>query len=874
MRRSHVIAGAVAFVIAATAAVYALTNDGEIGPALHETANGRVLHPVGVMTPVGNFPTGGALTPNGRYYWAVSTGRGYNDVRIVDVRTNRLVQVLPLPGASGGIAMDPQRPRVYISGVRDSGDPYEKVSKSVQGRAGDVVHVFRYNRDTGRAHFKRKYHVAPPDGTLAPQQYPPNPRAKPRSWPDRLAYSAQTHRLLVPLNLADRAAVIDMRTHKKRYVVVGSYPYGAAIVNHGNTGLVTNEADGTVSVIDLAKGLVTKTIRVGPPLSHPESITVDLRRGLAYVTMANTDHVAVIALRSLSTVASFSLRRPQGFGVSPVDAAIDTARYRLYVAEEGADDIAVLNIRRTTPRLIGRIPTAAFPTDVATGHGRVVWLSAKGYGFGPNLNGPQPFVGHGGEIDINSQTYLPAAIRGDVGVLPRPGRTALAQMTPIAVRQMIPVDRTQPPAHTPLRPNGPIKHVFFIVKENRTYDQVLGDDPRGDGDPSLELFGPSVTPNLHALVRRFPLLDRVYANSEASVDGHYWMSAASVSDYVQKNWMQLYASRGRPDDFGFYAVTWPGNGFLFDQALRQKISFFNYGEAMSGELPVPDKDRTAALTKTMTAKLAHSDLGTSTQSGVGVPAAGSCYTSDSAISHDIKALAHAFDGTKPVGAGASTTSRFSCFQSHFNQQLATKNVPAFNYLVLPNDHTLGTTPGQRTPPAMMADNDYGLGEIVDAISHSSIWKSSAIFVVEDDSQNGSDHVDAHRIPAEVISPYTRQGAVIHDRYDFMSVIRSMELILGMEPLGLNDAVAQPMYDVFTTTPGNAAAYRAIAPQQSRTQFNSPDSPDAALSASLNFHDLDQVPQALLDRILWHAVHGEDSTPPPPGPHGEDASEDP
>jgi DNA-binding beta-propeller fold protein YncE len=873
-RPRWIVAAATALLVGATAAGYALSDDGEIGPARHETANGRVLHPAGVMTQVGNFPTGGALTPNGRFYWSVSTGRGYNDVRIVDVRTNRLVQTLPIPGASGGIVMNRRKPVVYVSGVRDSREPSEMRNKSLPGRHGDLVHVFRYSRHTGRAHYLRKFKVPPPTGSPVPQQYPPNPQAKPKGWPDRLAYSAETRRLLVPLNLADRAVIVDTRTHKKTYAVVGHYPYGAAIVRHGTVGLVSNEADGTVSVIDLGNGLVTTTIRVGPALSHPESITVDPSSGLAYVTMANTDHVAVISLRTMKTVVDFSLQRPQGLGVSPVAAALDRRQHRLYVAEEGADDIAVLNIRRTTPRLVGRIPTAAFPADVAVGHGRVVWLSAKGFGFGPNLNGPQPYTSHDGSIDIDHVTYLPSAIRGDVGVLATPGRTALAHLTPVAARQMIPVDRTQPPAHTPLRPDGPIKHVFFIVKENRTYDQVLGDDPRGDGDRHLELFGPGVTPNLHALVRRFPLLDHAYADSEASVDGHYWMSAATVPDYVQKNWMQFYAARGRPNDFGFYAVTWPGNGFLFDQAMRQNITFFNYGEALAGELPLPDKDRTAALTKSMVAKLAHSDLGIATSTGVGPQAGGHCYPSDSGITHDFKSLAHSFDASRPPGTRLTNTSRFDCFHAHFTQQLATNSVPAFNYLVLPNDHTVGTTPGQRTPQAMMADNDYGLGQVVDLISHSSIWKSSAIFVVEDDSQNGSDHVDAHRVPAEVISPYTRQGAVIHHRYDFLSVVRSMELILGMEPLGLNDAVAEPMYGVFTTKPGNAASYTAIAPQQNRMQVNLRFAPDAALSASLDFSSLDQVPQRLLDRILWHAVHGEDSTPPPPGPNAADSSQDP
>jgi DNA-binding beta-propeller fold protein YncE len=873
MSRKHLVTGVAVLALAATAVTYAVTGEGQIGPALHETGNGRVLHPAGALTEVGNFPTGGALTPNGKFYWAVSTGRGYNDIRIVDVRSNRLLQTVHLPGSSGGIAMNTRKPVVYVSGVHDSRHRDER-QDNLKGRHGDVIHVLRYNRHSGRAKETRVIKTPPPSGSLVPQDFPPDPDSKPVGWPDRLAYSAAGNRLLVPLNLADRALIVNLTTHKKTYAVVGHYPYGAAVVAGGTKGLISNEADGTVSVVQMANGLVTKTIAVGPPLSHPESISVDPRAHRAYVTMANTDHVAVISTTTMKKVADFSLRRSVGLGVSPVAGAVDPIRHRLYVAEEGADDVAVLSISRTMPRLIGRIPTAAFPTDVATSHNRVVWLSAKGFGVGPDLDGPQPVErGGAGGVDINKFDYLPAAVRGDVGVLAAPRTADLPGMTRVAVRQMVPVDRTDPPAHTPLRPNGPIKHVFFVVKENRTYDQILGDDPRGDGDRHLELFGRNVTPNVHSLVRRFPLLDHVYADSEASIDGHFWTSAATVSDYVQKNWMHFYALRGRPDDFGVYAVSWPGNGFLFDQALRQNISFFNYGEAFAGDFPMPDRDRTPALVTMAARKLAHSDIGVNAPGGVGPQPAGSCYPSDRNITANIIALHRSFDGSRPAGGYKTAASRFACFRQHFKQQLATNSVPAFNYMVLPNDHTIGTAHGLRTPQAMVADNDYGLGEVVDTISHSKIWKSSAIFVIEDDSQDGADHVDAHRIPAEVISPYTQAGAVVHHRYDTLSVVRSIELILGMEPLSLNDALAEPMYDVFTSSPVNSAPFNAIVPQQNRLQVNAPDAPDAALSASLDFSNIDQVPQHLLDRILWHAVYGEDSTPPPPGPHAEDESLD-
>ncbi len=856
---------------------------GVIGPKAGVLPDGRVLHPAGRLTKVGNFPTGGALTPDGRFYWAVDTGRGFNDIRIVRVRDGRVIQNVPMPGASGGIAMDPTAHLAYVSGVADSAH-LDQQRPHLPGRSGDVVWVFRYSGRTGHAAFRRLIAVPPPAGSPIPQgvvdvpgfegppeNFPPTNTQR-LAWPDRLAVSPDGRRLLVPLNLADHAAVVDTHSGAVTDVAVGHYPYGAAILRGGRTGLVSNEAAGTVSVIDLASARVTKTIRVGPDLSHPESIVLDPKRARAYVSVTNSDQVAILDTNKLAMVGSVSVDHGSGLGVSPVGLSMTPDGTRLYVAEEGADDLAVFGHTRRAPglRLIGRIPTAEFPTDVATTKTKVVYLSAKNRGVGPNRHGPDPLSPDDSDNAINTFSYLPSIVDGAVGVLARPGATALRRDTHRADASLRPVNHEAAPAGTPLRPGGPIKHVFYIVRENRTYDQILGDLGRGDSDPKLELFGPSVTPNIHALVNRFPLVDHVYADSEASIDGHFWTSAGSVSDYVQKNWYQNYAARGRPYDFGVYSVTWPSTGFLFDQAQKQGISYFNYGEAIAGVVPLTDKDRTAAMTAEVAAKFAHSDLGAGTKIGVGATPAGQCYPNDADIETDAVTKQPVYDATPPAGASPTAESRFDCFQTRFNAQLATGTVPAFNYVVLANDHTVGTTPGKRTPQAMIADNDYGLGQMVDLISHSSIWRSSAIFVIEDDSQDGADHVDAHRIPAAVISPYAPAGAIVHTRYDFLSVIRSIELILGMKPLGLFDRLATPMYDVFSPSPVNLAPYTAIVPPQSRSALNTALSPDAARSAALDFSVPDQMPQRVLDAILWHAVHGEGSQPPPPGP---DASTD-
>jgi len=871
--------------------------------------DGRRLHPAGTLVGVGNFPTGGAATPDGRFYWTVSTGRGYADIRIVSLEHPGVVQVVPVPGSSGGIAMDPRRPVAYVSGVADSSH-LDQQRPGLPGRRGDVVHVFGYDPASGQAAETGVIPVPPPAGTPPPQALPPG-AVPATSWPDRLAVSPDGGTLLVPLNLADAAAVVDVATSAVRYVPTGRYPYGAAILADGRTGLVTNEASGTVSVVDLAAAEKVADVRVGAPLSHPEGIAVDPRAPRAYVALANSDQVAVLDTAAVTLERTLSVERPAGLGTAPVDVAVTPDGGRLLVAESGADEIAVFRLPGSAPdpaeaatasvlaheaqaaappgdgtdgaqtqpaagrvdggfTLLGRVPTADFPAAVAVASpacpgqsarcATLVYLAAKGLGVGPNPDGPSPYLTN--DDNTHSFGYLPNLVSGDVGMLPFPTDGKIVGLTPVASQQLVPTGVGPPPPDTPLRAGGPIQHVFFVVKENRTYDQVLGDVHSGDGDPALTLFGRDVTPNTHALVDRFPLLDHTFADSEASVDGHFWTSAAKVSDYVHKNWFQNYAGRGRPNDFGIYAVSFPANGFLFDQADRQGISYLNYGEAVAGVVPLPDRDRDAAGTAALGRKLAHSDIGP----GLPPVTAGRCYPNDGSIAIDAVTGAPTWDSTPPPGADPRSESRFDCFRQHFTAQLAAGSVPAFNYLVLPNNHTVGTTPGLRTPAALVADNDYGLGQLVDLISHSPIWASSAIFVVEDDSQDGADHVDAHRIPAAVISPYTRPGAVVHTRYDFLSVTRSIELILGMQPLGLFDQLAAPMYDVFTPQPDNAAPFDALPPTVDRLATNTATAPDAALSRTLDFRTPDQIPQPVLDRVLWHAAHGTGSDPPPPGPN--------
>jgi DNA-binding beta-propeller fold protein YncE len=912
-------------VLAAIGASYAAAETGVIGPSTGIQPTGRLLDPVGKMTQLGNFPTGGALTTNGRFLWTLSTGRDHNDIRIVRVASNRrcrlhgkgkpahrrlkkckkrakkkvgkVVQDIPMPGLSGGIAMAPDGRTAYVSGIEDS--PYtDQTLPNAPGAGGDVVHVFNYSPKNGKATETKLFPVPPPDGAPSEQSFPPT--STKASWPRDIAVSPNGKTLLVALNLADYAAIIDTKSGNTRYAKVGPYPYGAGITRDGADGLVTSEVDGTVSVVDLSSGITSKTIQVGPHLSHPESIAMDPKRDRAYVAVTNQDLIAVINTKNFSVERTLSVERPQGTGTTPSYLSVTSDGCDLLSADSGEDAVAVFALgsnrgcdagakakpkkhhkahasgaaaakaghksrkRHAKPfELIGRIPVGSYPTVAVAGpkHKTLAWVSARGIGVGPNTNGPNPNSPNDSDNNINSFQYLPSIVQGSSGILAFPSDKKIRKLTPQVDKQIVPTNSQVAPANTPISPGGPIKHVFYIVRENRTYDQVLGDDSRGDGDPNLTLFGGNITPNLHALAQRFPLLDHVYANSEASIDGHYWTAAGAVSDYVVKNWPQNYSGRGRPYDFGAYVISNPPTGYIFSRMLDAGISFYNYGEGLAGLNPLPDRNRTDAET------VQNAQILSPTRSDIQLN--GGCYDGDISIFDGpvIGAKVYnVYDSSLPPGAPLSDHSRFDCFNTRFQAQLTAGSVPAFNYISLPLDHTQGVSPGKRTPNADIADNDWALGQFVDAISHSSIWDSSLILVMEDDSQDGADHVDAHRMPALAISPYTQQGAVVHNRYDQLSFLRTAEIITGLKPTNLAEALAVPLYDAMTPDAQNSAPYDAIVPGLDMTATNPNTAANRKASAGLNLEAADQVPQQRLDAILWHYRHGFDSAPPPPGPN--------
>ena len=886
-RPRTVAALATAVVLATTAAAVAA---GVVGPSTRMMPDGRLLQPDGRMTQVGDFPAGGALSPDGRYFWSVDSGYGHDDVSVVSVATGRVTQVLPLPGAYGGIAFAPDGTHAYVSGEPQGVIP---AAGSTKADSGDAIHVFSIDRATGRAREQNPIVLPATSGGTAqgeaanPASFllqPPGPGpSSGLGWPIGMAVTPDGRTLVVALNQADQVAIVNLATAATALVKVGRYPYGVAA--DSTTAWVSNEYDGTVSVIDLATRSVTLTVKgLGGPLgdqnAHPEGVLLDRAAGTVFVAVTNRDLIAAISTRTSTVSALIPVARAGGIGTAPVALAVSPDGGRIYAADAGEDAVAVL--RRTVDHkgtaayhLIGRIPTAAYPTGVSvTPDGkRVVWLSGEGLGAGPN-----PYYGANFAASEKAPygQYDMEMLLGQVGVLPAPSDALVARLGRVVDKEVRPDDYTPAPLDTPVEspgggPSAQIKHVFYVVKENRTYDQIFGTDRRGNGDPALELFdgngakGPAggVTPNAHALATMFPLLDNFYADSQVSVDGHLITTGGYATDFVERALEANYSNRGRAVNFGQDPVTLPPNDFIFDQAVRQKVSFQNFGEYNGGDTPQGNDGR-PTYAQSQAGFVAGYPLFFGCDNAGLVPVT----STDHAVACDSDS------GTiGPAGHAGVANSRFDFFQAEFDREVATGTVPALTYMALPNDHTNGVQVGYPTPKALVADNDLGLGQIVDLISHSSIWSSSAIFVVEDDSQDGADHVDAHRMPAFVISPWARHGAVVDTRYDQDSMLRTIELILGLHPLSLNDGLAEPMYDAFIRsdrTP-DRTPYNAVTPRQSL--LASTRIGPLGIDAVLPYNDVDLVPQHLFDDALYRSVYGPHFTPPPAGPNASEIEVD-
>jgi hypothetical protein len=480
---------------------------------------------------------------------------------------------------------------------------------------------------------------------------------------------------------------------------------------------------------------------------------------------------------------------------------------------------------------LGFIPVGWYPTSLKIVKGKLFVANGKGFSSFANPKGPNPIAKKQTVTYQKSDNtaaapsqYIGGLMKGTMSVFKEPSIQELAILSE-AVYKNTPYTKESElnaagekgnPIPMKVGDASPIKYVYYILKENRTYDQVLSDVAGGNGDTTLLLFGEKYTPNQHKLVKEFVLLDNFYVDGEVSADGHNWSTSAHATDYLEKTWPTSYGGRGgKYDGEGNRAIANPKNGFIWDYAKRAGISYRTYGEFATGFKP-------------------------------NIPAIKDHFCPDFAsFNQDVM-----------------DTSRFHAWKRDFDRLLALNQVPRFNSMQFPNDHTEGQRLGKKTPFAYVADNDYAIGLFIEHLSKSPIWKETAVFIVEDDAQNGPDHVDAHRTTAYVAGGFVKRGFVDHTPYSTSSMLRTIELILGLPPMSQYDAAATPMFRSFTSTP-NATPFTHELPRTNLFELNVRDTPSAQKSAKFDFKKEDSVPDLEFSEVIWKAVKGENSVMPAP-----------
>ena len=790
--------------------------------------NGLRITPAGKsIATVGDLITNLTMSPDGRIVVAVNSGYLPHALNVFDTKTQKPIQRIELKTTWLGMTWSPDGHTFYVSGGNAGGDI---------NKADPVAPIYEFTYANGRL---SDAPVGKLTETIDPKQV----------WWSGAAYLPLKHWLYAanrgtgsgPSNVV----VFDTTTREiVTRIPVEVSPYQAVLASDGKRLFVSNWSSESVSVIDTETNKVIRTLHVG---MNPNDMQIS-SDGRLFVACSNDNTVYVIDIHTLQVLERLSTTQtplaPEGS--TPNALAIDDARHLLYIANADNNSIAVADIgSRMHTSVVGFIPTGWYPSALTLAdHGNTLYVGAsRGEQGHANPKGPlSPLVpkkngtdGYFGTMD----EYIGALQTGNLEVLPVADiHEKLSRWTRQVVENTPYSDSLLSEARPPQEPSiipqqvgatSPIQHVIYIIKENRTYDQVFGDLAHANGDPQLTIFGEKITPNQHALAKQYVILDNLYCDGEVSYDGHSWSTAAYATDFNQKQWPSLYASR--TDASGDARAVIPSAGRIWDIAGRKGLTYRNYGEYV------------------MTVK-----HGGTTESA---PAPGMSgleghvakdWVGDIEI-HDTEKLKIFLRDLKQ-------------YDEHFDSPDPEQRLPNLTLVRLPEDHTAGTDPGYPIPTAMVASNDHAVGQLVDAVSHSRFWPTTAIFIIEDDAQDGPDHVDARRTVGLVISPYVKRGIVDSTLYTTSSMLRSMELLLGLPPMSQYDAAAMPMYASFGTTP-DIAPFNAIEPLIDVNIMNTKDSPGAKESSKMDFSDVDRAPMHALNEIIWKSVRGKDSTMPAP-----------
>ena len=723
------------------------------------------------------MPLGMVLSPEGDRLVLSLNGWRQQGIQVIDRHTGTIVQTLSQPSAFLGLAFSNDGRTLYASGGNE-----------------DVVYRYAW---------REKQAKLIDSIILAPKE----PKKDGTRFPAGIAVSHDDKYLFVAENIGDELAVVELAGKRVvQRLKTEPYPYAVA-VSPANEVYVSAWGGQTVSVFAPGQGALQERGRISIG-RYPSALLLNPDGSRLFVASASTNSIAVVDTKRMKVLTRLLDPPPAGpnQGSTPNALALSNDGSRLYVAEADNNAVAVFQLAgstgRGTNKLIGRIPVDWYPAALLMTRDSLFVLNGKGKGTRANPQFPTPDVA----LNDDSVVYTLGQLNGTVTTLRAEIKTAeLMQLSKRVARAN---NWISAPARVQKYP--PFKHVIYIIKENRTYDQVFGDLPQGDGDPSLVYFPRAISPNHHALAERFGLFDRFFCNAEVSSQGHVWSTAAYVTDYGEKTIPSLYSSRRDGNDRG--DVDEPAFGYLWNAAIKKGVTLRNYGEF--GER-VPNKN-TNEPAKYRAIKPALDR-----------------YTSREFPAYDMN---------------IEDQVRVDVWLKEFEEFVRQASLPALQIMHLPGDHTFGGRPGKRTPRAHMADNDLALGRMVEAVSNSSYWKDTVFFVLEDDAQDGPDHVDSHRSVLLVISAYNR-GGVVHRFVNTTDVLATVEEILGLDKLSKFDYYGRPLREIFTGTP-NFAPYVALKSEQPLNEFNPAKNPTAQASLELDLDRVDAADEDAFNRILW------------------------
>jgi len=759
--------------------------------------NGWKLTPVGKMLPLGDLPLNIALSPSGKMLAVTNNGQSDQGIQLIDSEKMQVLDSVIIAKGWLGLTFSKDGKYLYASGGNDNW-------------------IMRYQVTNKK--------LVPFDTLVI---------GKP--WPEKISIAGiavddNQHMLYAVTKENNSLYTFDLKAKKvTNKFELGGEGYTCLLSNDGKILYITCWGCDKVIVFDTQKQQMAGSIPVG---DNPNDMCQTRNGKYLFVANANDNSVSVISLEQKRVVeilnSALFPNSPSGSTTNSVALSEDDKT--LYIANADNNCLAIFDVSNAGKSFSkGFIPTGWYPTCVRVVKNTIFVANGKGLTSKANPNGPSPVSkkvesAHHSEAIKGKVQYIGGLFRGTLQAISKPDEKQLAIYSQSVYNnipykkenEMISKGEVGNPIPSRVGEPSPIKYVFYIIKENRTYDQVLGDIPEGNGDPSLVLFGEDVTPNLHALAKQFVLLDNFYVDGEVSADGHNWSMGAYATDYLEKNWPTSYGNRGGsyPAEGGIEVAN-NKNGFLWDFCKKQGVSYRSYGEFISGQKP------------------------------------------------NIPVLKDHFC-TNYIGWDLSIrdTVRFQWWKRDFEELLAKGQVPQFNSLRFGNDHTEGLKIGRPSPPAHAADNDLACGQFIEYLSHSSIWNESMVIIVEDDAQNGPDHVDAHRSTAYIAGGFVKQGFVDHTMYSTSSALRTIELVLGLPPMSQYDAAAEPLWRCFSKT-ATHPPFKSLPNKVDLNLKNTAETAMSRISDKFDFSKEDRIPDAQFNDVIWAAIHGLNSICPAP-----------